>query len=274
MSSISKASTTSCRSITRVRVRETVPDHVFEDGRRDRAVDLPPDELLKRLAEGKVYVQDMAASGPRALLQAQNLTALRELALRRAAERIDADLIDRMQAEAIEGPWPAGERILACVGPDDDAASIVRAAKRLADVMDAPWIAVTVEEPGEQLNDADRRHVDAAMKLARALGAETTTLAASDIAGEILRFSQLRKRDADRLGRSRGGFLAELLRRSLPHELVRRADGMAVHVITGSKRDARRPSRATRPALANIAIDAAGLGRRWPSPRPSASVRC
>ena len=130
----------------------------------------------------------------------------------------------------------------------------MRAAKRLADVMDAPWIAVTVEEPGEQLNDADRRHVDAAMKLARSLGAETTTLAASDLAGELLRFSKFENVTQIVLGRSRGGFLTELLRRSLPHELLRRADGVAVHVITGSKREARRPSRATLPASANLAI--------------------
>ena len=96
----------------------------------------------------------------------QNLTALRELALRRAAERIDADLIERMQAQAIEGPWAAGERILACIGPDADSPTVVRAAKRLADLMDAPWIAVTVERPGDQLADAARRHVDEAMKLA------------------------------------------------------------------------------------------------------------
>ena len=104
--------------ITSVRVRETVPDHVFEDADEIVLVDLPTDELLKRLAEGKVYVPDMADRARKRFFKPENLTALRELALRRAAERIDADLIDRMQAQAIEGPWAAGERILACVGPD------------------------------------------------------------------------------------------------------------------------------------------------------------
>ena len=92
------------------------------------------------------------------------------------------------------------------------------------------------------------------MKLARSLGAETATLAASDIAAELLRFSKFENVTQIVLGRSRGGFLTELLRRSLPHELLRRADGVAVHVITGSKREARRPSRATLPASANFAI--------------------
>jgi two-component system sensor histidine kinase KdpD len=239
--------------ITGVRVRETVPDHVFEDADEIVLVDLSTDELLKRLAEGKVYVPDMADRARKRFFKPENLTALRELALRRAAERIDADLIDHMRAQAIDGPWPAGERILACVGPDSDANSIVRAAKRLADVMDAPWIAVTVEGPGEQLSLADRRHVDAAMTLARSLGAETATLVASDIAAELLRFSKFENVTQIVLGRSRGGFITELLRRSLPHELLRRADGVAVHVITGSKREARRPPGTTRPS-ANFAI--------------------
>ncbi len=240
--------------ITGVKVRETVPDHVFEEADEIVLVDLPTDELLKRLAEGKVYVPDMADRARKRFFKPENLTALRELALRRAAERVDADLVDHMQAQAIDGPWPAGERILACVGPDSDATSIVRAAKRLADVMDAPWLAVTVEGPGEPLNVSDRRHVDAAMTLARSLGATTTTLAASDIAAELLRFSRFENVTQIVLGRSRGGFITELLRRSLPHELLRRADGVAVHVITGSKREARRTPRDTVPASATVAL--------------------
>ena len=144
------------QKITHVRVRETVPDGVFENANEIILVDLPSDELLKRLAEGKVYVQDTAARAIESFFKPQNLTALRELALRRAAERIDADLIERMQAQAIEGPWAAGERILACVGPDPISPAIVRAAKRLADLMDAPWIAVTVERAGSRMSDEAR----------------------------------------------------------------------------------------------------------------------
>jgi len=225
------------QKITGVRVRETVPDHVFEDADEIVLVDLPTDELLKRLAEGKVYVADMAARARKRFFKPENLTALRELALRRAAERIDADLIERMRAQAIEGPWPAGERILACIGSDSDAVSIVRAGKRLADVMDAPWMAVTVERPNDQLDAGARRHVDAALELARTLGAETSTLTAGDVAAEILRFARLENVTQIVLGRSRGGFVPEMLRRSLPHELLRRADGVAVHVITSRERE-------------------------------------
>src|ERR1700680_4902284 len=142
------------QKITKVRVRETVPDTVFDKADEIILVDFPPDELLKRLAEGKVYIQDTAARAVEHFFKPQNLTALRELALRRAAERIDVDLVSRMQAHAIEGPWAAGERILACVGPDPISPTVVRTAKRLADLMDAPWIAVTVERPGANLDDA------------------------------------------------------------------------------------------------------------------------
>ncbi len=218
--------------ITKVRVRETVPDTVFDKADEIILVDFPPDELLKRLAEGKVYVQDTAARAVESFFKPQNLTALRELALRRAAERIDADLVSRMQAQAIEGPWAAGERILACIGPDTISPTVVRTAKRLADLMDAPWLAVTVERPGTNLDEAARRRLDDAMKLAQTLGAETQTLTGSDLPAELLRFAKFENVTQIVIGRSHGGFFSELLRRSLPHELVRRTQDIAVHVVT------------------------------------------
>ena len=218
--------------ITKVRVRETVPDTVFDKADEIILVDFPPDELLKRLAEGKVYVQDTAARAVESFFKPQNLTALRELALRRAAERIDADLISRMQAQAIEGPWAAGERILACIGPDTSSPTVVRTAKRLADLMDAPWLVVTVERPGASLDEGARQRLDDAMKLAEALGAETQTLTGSDLPAEVLRFAKFENVTQIVVGRSHGGFLSEILRRSLPHELVRRSQDIAIHLVT------------------------------------------
>jgi two-component system sensor histidine kinase KdpD len=218
--------------ITKVRVRETVPDTVFDKADEIVLVDFPPDELLKRLAEGKVYVQDTAARAVESFFKPQNLTALRELALRRAAERIDADLISRMQAHAIEGPWAAGERILACIGPDTISPTVVRTAKRLADLMDAPWLAVTVERPGTNLDDAARQRLDIAMRLAESLGAETQTLTGDDLPAELLRFAKFENVTQIVIGRSQGGFFSELLRRSLPHELVRRTQDIAIHLVT------------------------------------------
>jgi len=220
------------QKISKVRVRETVPDTVFDKADEIVLVDFPPDELLKRLAEGKVYVQDTAARAVENFFKPQNLTALRELALRRAAERIDADLVERMQAQAIEGPWAAGERILACIGPDPGSPAVVRTAKRLADLMDAPWIAVTVERPDAALADKARRRLDEAMALAQSLGAETQTLTATDIPAEVLRFAKFENVTQIVIGRSRGSFFSELLGRSLPHELVRRTQDIAIHLVT------------------------------------------
>jgi len=220
------------QKITKVKVRETVPDTVFDRADEIVLVDFPPDELLKRLAEGKVYVSDTAAKAVENFFKPQNLTALRELALRRAAERIDADLVERMQAQAIEGPWAAGERILACIGSDPASPTVVRTAKRLADLMDAPWIAVTVERPGTSLDAAARQRLDEAMKLAESLGAETKTLTGSDLPAELLRFAKFENVTQIVIGRSRDSFLSELLHRSLPHELVRRTQDIAIHLVT------------------------------------------
>jgi two-component system sensor histidine kinase KdpD len=219
--------------ITHVRVRETVPDSVFEKADEIVLVDLPPDELLKRLAEGKVYVQDTAARAVENFFKPQNLTALRELALRRAAERIDTDLIERMQAQAIEGPWPARERILACIGANPEAPAIVRTAKRLADMMDADWIVVTVARPGDNLPPNKRAMIDDAFKLAQGLSAETNMLIGNDLPAELLRFARFENVTQIVLGRSRAGLFSSLLGRSLPQELLIRASDFAVHLVAG-----------------------------------------
>jgi two-component system, OmpR family, sensor histidine kinase KdpD len=272
------------QKISKVRVRETVPDTVFDKADEIVLVDFPPDELLKRLAEGKVYVQDTAARAVENFFKPQNLTALRELALRRAAERIDADLVERMQAQAIEGPWAAGERILACIGADPGSPTVVRTAKRLADLMDAPWIAVTVERPGAALADKARRRVDEVMSLAQSLGAETQTLTANDIPAELLRFAKFENVTQIVIGRSRDSFFSELFRRSLPHELVRRTQDIAIHLVTRESEPQERPGLSFLRALpraplhflyAALAVVAAlvvGEGLTWLTPIPNLSM--
>lgn len=219
------------QKITKVRVRETVPDTVFDKADDLVLVDIPPDELLKRLAEGKIYVQDTAARAVDNFFKLQNLTALRELALRRAAERIDVDLVSRMQAHAIEGPWAAGERIVACIGADDGAEAIVRTAKRLADLMDAPWTVVTVERPGQQIGDDARIRLDNAIRLAQTLGGETKILIGNDLPAEILRYCRFENVTQIVVGRATPRALA-FLRPSLQNEIVRRAEDIAVHIVT------------------------------------------
>ena len=235
------------QKITKVRVRETVPDIVFDKADEIVLVDFPPDELLKRLAEGKVYVQDTAARAVESFFKPQNLTALRELALRRAAERIDADLIERMQAQAIEGPWAAGERILACIGPDPISPTVVRAAKRLADLMDAPWIAVTVERPGLRLRRRGRQRLDDAMKLAQSLGAETQTLTGTDLPAELLRFAKFENVTQIVIGKSMRSSWFELLHGSVVRDLLLCCGNISVHVIAGEELDKETIPRKDRP---------------------------
>ena len=131
--------------ITHVRVRETVPDSVFDRADAIELIDLTPDDLIQRLKEGKVYVPKQAERALEHYFSPGNLTALRELALRRTAERVDEQLLTHMQANAIAGPWAAGERILVCVSEDPRAAGLVRYTKRLADRLHAPWTAISIE---------------------------------------------------------------------------------------------------------------------------------
>ncbi len=230
------------QKITKVRVRETVPDSVFEDAGEIVLVDFPPDELLKRLAEGKVYVEDTAARAVEGFFKPQNLTALRELALRRAAERIDADLVGHMRAQGVEGPWAAGERILACVGPDSTSAMIVRTAKRLADLMDARWSVVVVEKPTWQGTAAERRQIAEALSLAESLGAQTRTLIGQDLVAEILRYARAENATQIVIGRAQRRALA-FWQRNLAEALTEDAEGIAVHIVTAPREAAPAPKR-------------------------------
>ncbi|MDU6668995.1 MAG: two-component sensor histidine kinase, partial [Bradyrhizobium sp.] len=143
--------------ITHVRVRETVPDSILDRADAIELIDLTPDDLIQRLKEGKVYVPKQAERALEHYFSPGNLTALRELALRRTAERVDEQLLNHMQANAIAGPWAAGERILVCVSEDPRAAGLVRYTKRLADRVHAPWTAVTIETRRNlQLSDKQR----------------------------------------------------------------------------------------------------------------------
>lgn len=218
--------------ITGVQVRETVPDTALHEADDIVLVDLPPDELLQRLANGKVYVADTAARAVQNFFKPSNLTALRELALRRVASTVDRDLIEQMQGAAIGGPWAAGERILVCIGPDAAAQGLIRHAKRIADLLGAPWFAVTVERPSARIDGADRSRLDAALRLAESLGAETRALVGTDLPTEILNFARFENITQIVVGRARPNRFAPFGRRPLSDALVRRADGIAVQVVT------------------------------------------
>src|SRR4051794_18955467 len=171
--------------ITRVRVRETVPDSIFDRADAVELVDLTPEDLIQRLEEGKVYIPNQAKRALEHFFSPANLTALRELALRRTADRVDEQLLTQMQAGAIPGPWAAGERILVCISEDPRAAGLVRYAKRLADRLHSPWIALYVEgRRSLQLNEEDRDRIADTLRLAESLGGEGITI--PDVDGRIV----------------------------------------------------------------------------------------
>ncbi len=144
--------------ITRIRVRETVPDSIIDKADDIELIDLTPEDLIQRLKDGKVYIPHQAERAIRHYFSPGNLTALRELALRRTAQRVDEQMVRYMQAHAIAGPWAAGDRVLACVGEDASSNEVVRHAKRMADSLKAPWAAIHVElRPHSELDGGGAR---------------------------------------------------------------------------------------------------------------------
>src|SRR5690349_14622486 len=163
--------------ITHVRVRETVPDAIFDRADAVELIDLTPEDLIERLKQGKVYIPKQAERALEHFFSPANLTALRELALRRTADRVDEQLLSQMQARAISGPWAAGERVLICVSEDRRAAGLVRYTKRLADRLHAPWTALYVETRRNlQLSEEERDRIAETLRLAERMGGEAITV--------------------------------------------------------------------------------------------------
>jgi two-component system sensor histidine kinase KdpD len=222
--------------ITHVRVRETVPDAVFDRADAVELVDLTPDDLIERLKEGKVYVPKQAERALEHFFSPANLTALRELALRRTAERVDEELLTEMQARAIQGPWAAGERIMVCISDDPRSAGLVRYTKRLADRLHGPWIALYVEgRRSLQLTEEERDRIADTLRLAEALGGEAVTLPAVDrqIASDLIGYAQANNVTQIVIGKSERTRWFEILHGSVVHDLVRRSGNISVHVIAG-----------------------------------------
>ncbi|CCJ07937.1 sensor histidine kinase KdpD [Methylocystis sp. SC2] len=218
--------------VTGVAVRETVPDRVLQNAADVILVDITPEELLQRLKDGKVYVPETARRATQNFFTPRNLTALRELALRRTAERVDDQMVDFLRQGAIEGPWATSERLLVCVGRDANSEAVVRAGARLATALNATWIALYVERGGQDEDSAEVvRSVDQALRLAERLGAEIARTPGDDLAGEALSFARRENITQIVLGRSRARPFSRLLRRSLTDEILRRSTDIAVHVV-------------------------------------------
>jgi two-component system sensor histidine kinase KdpD len=194
-------------AVAGVRVWETVPDHVFDGADDVVLVDLPPDELLQRLQEGKVYIALQAERAAANFFRKGNLLALRELALRRTADRVDTDMLSYRRGLKSTAVWPAREALLACVGPGAQGEKLVRAAARLASQLGAPWHAVYVETPGlQRLPRARREAILKALALAGDLGARTATLASDAPAPALARYAREHNLMRVVLGRRAGGW--------------------------------------------------------------------
>ena len=256
--------------ITRIRVRETVPDSIIDKADDIELIDLTPEDLIQRLKDGKVYVPHQAERAIRHYFSPGNLTALRELALRRTAQRVDEQMVRYMQAHAIPGPWAAGERILACIGGDASSTDVVRHAKRMADSLKAPWTAVHVET-GRNLNlsDAERDRIAEAMRLAQRLGAETVTLPGQDVADTIAEYARANNFTHIIIVQPPRAWWRELFYGSLAQQLIRKAGGASVHVLGRSGEAAEQRER-TLPRRRRQGLSRAAS----PSSRSRSASRC
>jgi two-component system, OmpR family, sensor histidine kinase KdpD len=221
--------------ITRVRVRETVPDSIIDRADDIELVDLTPEDLIARLNEGKIYVPDEAERAIQHYFSPGNLTALRELALRRTAQRVDAQLVDYMRAHRIEGPWPAGERVLVLVDAKPGANAVVRHAKRMADRLQAQWTAIHVETPADvRASETERNLVAQSLRLAQRLGAEAISIPDQDVAGTVVEYAHAKNFTHIIVATPEQPRWRDFFGESVTQKLIRGAGGASVHVIARS----------------------------------------
>lgn len=231
--------------ITNVVVRETVPDSFLDRADSVELIDLPPDELLQRLHEGKVYIPQQAERAMRSFFRKGNLIALRELALRRTAERVDAQMQEYMRDHAIARTWPAAERMLVCVSPSPLAGRLVRAARRMAAGLRAEWIALYVETPAAlRLPEEQRDRVVQTLRLAEQLGALTVTVSGQSVSDEVLSYARTHNVTKILVGKPTHPRWRDLLFGSVLDKVVRRSGQIDVYVISGDPEEKGAPPQA------------------------------
>jgi two-component system, OmpR family, sensor histidine kinase KdpD len=229
--------------VTGVVVRETVPDRVIDEASEIEVIDLPPDELLQRLREGKVYIPDQAARAIQEFFRKGNLTALREMSLRRAAERVDDQMRAYMQTRAIPGPWPAAERLLVCASSNPLAERLIRTTRRLADELNAEWFAVHVELVSQpEFNLADRERVGHTLQLAEELGGKVVTLTGRSIHEAVLEYAHRNNVTKIVVGRPLRPRWQEWLAGSVIDRLIHASGDIDIYVISS-------PSKVQKPVL-------------------------
>jgi len=260
--------------ITRVRVRETVPDALLDRADDIELIDLTPEELIERLKEGKVYAPDQAQRAIRNYFAPGNLSALRELAMRRAADRIDQQVRGLRHAQGETTPWAAGERILVCVDDRSDAAEIVRHAKRVADRAKAQWIAVYVQTARHnRLSELERGRVAETLRLAARLGAETATLPGDRIADTVIAYAKEQNVTQIVVGKAKRPPLFEIVFGSVVRELIDAAETIAIYVVPEEGEGARKralgnlipqPALSSRSFMESVALTLTATAAAYP----------
>ena len=220
--------------VTSIPVRETVPDHVFEQADEVELVDLSPDDLIERLKEGKVYVSTQAARALENFFRKGNLFALRELALRKTAERVSEQAIDYRQKHDVSRIWATSERLLVCVGPSPMSARLVRATHRMASSLRASWVALNVElEHARPLSPADLQRLESNLRLAESLGASVESASGTEFADSVLQFSRRHNITKIVVGKSQRSKWNEFWRGAFVDDLIRRSGDIDIYVISG-----------------------------------------
>ncbi len=237
--------------ITRIRVRETVPDSIIDRADEIEVIDITPEELIQRLHEGKVYVRDAAQRALKHYFSPGNLTALRELALRRTAQRVDEQMLSYMRAHAIAGPWATDERLLVCIDGGPASVGLVRYARRAADRLRCTWAAIHVETLGHvPLTEADRDRMSEAFRLAETLGGEAVMLTGERLSEAILDYARENNVTQIVLGRPNGAHWFGMLRPTIVSNLIRDAGPIGIHIVPGDDEGA-----ASKPVRTRVAAD-------------------
>jgi len=245
--------------ITGAWMRETVPDSLVDSANEIEIVDLPPEELLKRLKDGKVYVPDQIVQATAKFFRKGNLTALRELTMRVAAKHVDKQKQAYMRTHAIRGPWPTSERLLVCISLNPSG-SLIRSTRRLAQQLGAEWFAIHVETPDSTLLSPDQQdRLMTALRLAERMGAKAATIQGNSVATAVIEFARQNNVTKIILGKPRRRLWRNLLGASIENQIIRQSKHFDVYIVsdTGEKTKA---AKASRQAFHNWLSYLLGLG--------------
>ncbi len=243
--------------ITGTTIRETVPDSIFESADEIKVIDISPEDLLRRLSEGKVYTPDRSRQAIANFFREGNLAALREMSLRLTAERVDRELREYMQGKRIAGPWKSGQRLIAAISPSPHSVSVIRWARRVSYTMDASWVVVYVER-STRLSTEEKEQLAKNMKLAKELGAEVVTTLDENIAGALVRVAHEQNASLMLVGKPDRRMFSRAAR--LVDELIQKSKGLDIYIVGQEGDQGKRVRRMLFPGLQSSLAQYAAAG--------------